>query len=67
MNAVIPALTRSESGYENDRHSDYYAAIHDANEALEDALQAIREETSAGRITPAEAATERAGLAWSAT
>jgi hypothetical protein len=36
--------------------------MRDAREALEDALAAIRAETTAGRVTPAEAATERAGL-----
>lgn len=47
---------------QNDRHSAYYAAMREASEALEDALAAIRAETTAGRVTPAEAARERAGL-----
>ncbi len=46
----------------SDRHSAYYDAMRDADEALEDALAAIRAETAAGRVTPAEAAAERAGL-----
>lgn len=33
-----------------------------AADDLDDALAAIRAETTAGRVTPAEAATERAGL-----
>jgi hypothetical protein len=45
-----------------DRHSAYYDAIRDADEALEDALSHVRAEQDARRITPAEAATERVGL-----
>jgi hypothetical protein len=40
----------------------YYDAMRDADEALQDALAAIRAETTAGRVTPAEAAAERCGL-----
>ncbi len=40
----------------------YYAALGDEQDALDDALAAIRAETAAGRVTPAEAAAERAGL-----
>ena len=40
----------------------YFAAMREADEALQDALAAIRAETDAGRITPAEAAAERVGL-----
>ncbi len=46
----------------NDRHAAIIAAMHDADEALDDALAAIRAEQDAGRITPAEAAAERVGL-----
>jgi hypothetical protein len=45
-----------------DRHSAYYDAMHDADEALADALSHVRAEENAHRITPAEAATERVGL-----
>jgi hypothetical protein len=40
----------------------YFAALDDEQEALDDALAAIRAEQAAGRITVAEAAAERAGL-----
>jgi len=40
----------------------YFAALGDEQEALDDALAAIRDEQQAGRITAAEAAAERAGL-----
>ena len=40
----------------------YFAALGDEQEALDDALAAIRAEQQAGRITVAEAAAERAGL-----
>jgi hypothetical protein len=46
----------------SDRHSAYYDAMRDADEALEDALSHVRAEQDAHRITPAEAATERVGL-----
>ena len=46
----------------NDRHSAYYDAMRDADEALDDALAAVRAEEDAHRITPAEAAVERVGL-----
>lgn len=46
----------------SDRHSAYFGAMRDADEALDDALAAVRAEEDAGRITPAEAATERVGL-----
>lgn len=36
--------------------------MRDADEALEDALAAVRAEEDEHRITPAEAATERVGL-----
>ena len=45
-----------------DPHCAYYEAVSDADDALEDALAAIRAETTAGRVTPAEAAAERCGL-----
>jgi hypothetical protein len=37
----------------------YFDAMRDADEAVDDALRAIRAEEAEGRITPAEAATER--------
>lgn len=40
----------------------YADALTQAADDLEDALAAIRAETTAGRVTPAAAATERAGL-----
>jgi hypothetical protein len=40
----------------------YYQAMRDADEALDDALAAVRAEEDAHRITPAEAAAERVGL-----
>jgi hypothetical protein len=40
----------------------YFAALADEQNALDDALAAIRDEQTAGRITPAEAAAEREGL-----
>jgi hypothetical protein len=40
----------------------YAAALAAAADDLEDALAAIRAETTAGRVTPAEAAAERCGL-----
>jgi hypothetical protein len=40
----------------------YFAAMHDTDAAVDDALAAIRAEEDAGRITPAEAAAERVGL-----
>lgn len=46
----------------SDRHSAYYEAIRDADDALADALSHVRAEEDAHRITPAEAATERVGL-----
>jgi hypothetical protein len=46
----------------NDGTSAYYDAMRDADEALDDALAAVRAEEDAHRITPAEAATERVGL-----
>ena len=46
----------------DDRHSAYFEAMHDADEALADALSAIRAEEDAHRITPAEAAAERVEL-----
>jgi hypothetical protein len=42
--------------------SAYDGALRQAAEDLEDALAAIRAETAAGRVTPPQAATERAGL-----
>jgi len=44
------------------RSSAYAAALAGAADDLDDALLAIREETRAGRVSPAEAASERAGL-----
>ncbi len=46
----------------SDRHTTYYDAMRDADEALEDALGHVRAEEDAHRITPAEAAAERVGL-----
>jgi hypothetical protein len=46
----------------SDRHSAYYDAMRDADEALDDALTAVRAEEDAGRITPVDAAAERVGL-----
>jgi hypothetical protein len=46
----------------SDRHSAYYDAMHDADEALADALSHVRAEEDAHRITTAEAAVERVGL-----
>jgi hypothetical protein len=40
----------------------YYQAMRGADEALDDALAAVRAEEDAHRITPAEAAAERVGL-----
>ena len=40
----------------------YFAALKDEQNALDDALAAIRDEQTAGRISPAEAAAEREGL-----
>ena len=40
------------------RHS-YFDAMKDADDAVDDALAAIRAEEAEGRITPVEAATER--------
>ena len=39
-----------------------YDAMRDADEALDDALAAIRAEQDAGRLSPAEAAAERCEL-----
>ena len=46
----------------NDPTSPYHQAINDAQDALDDALAAIRAETTAGRVTPEQAAAERCGL-----
>jgi hypothetical protein len=43
-------------------NSAYYDAMREADEALEEALAAIRAEEDAHRITPAEAAAERVGV-----
>ena len=43
-------------------HAAYFDAMRAADEALDDALAAVRAEEDAGRITPAEAAAERVGL-----
>lgn len=40
----------------------YCEALCEAADDLDDALAAIRAETTAGRVTPAEAAAERCGL-----
>jgi hypothetical protein len=40
----------------------YYQAMRDADEALDDALAAVRAEEAEHRITPQEAAAERCGL-----
>ncbi len=44
------------------RSAAYYVAMRDADEALDDALAAVRAEQDAGTITQAEAAAERCGL-----
>lgn len=46
----------------NDHHSAYFAAMRDLDEAIDDALAAIRAEQDEHRITPAEAAAERCQL-----
>jgi len=46
----------------SDRHSAYFDLMRDADEALEDALGAVRAEEDEHRITPAEAAAERVTL-----
>ena len=46
----------------SDRHSAYYEAIRDADDALADALAHVRAEEDAHRITPLEACAERVGL-----
>ena len=40
----------------------YFAALDDEQEALDDALAAIRDERDEGRVTPREAAAERVTL-----
>ena len=45
-----------------DRHSAYFDAMREADEALDDALAAVRAEEDEHRITPAEAAAERCTL-----
>lgn len=44
-----------------DTHS-YFDAMRGADEALDDALAAVRAEEDAGRLAPADAAAERIGL-----
>ena len=46
----------------SDRHSTYYDAMREADDALADALSHVRAEEDAHRITTAEAAAERVGL-----
>jgi hypothetical protein len=46
----------------SDRHSAYYEAIRDTDDALADALSHVRAEEDAHRITPLEACAERVGL-----
>jgi acyl-CoA reductase-like NAD-dependent aldehyde dehydrogenase len=43
-------------------HRDYFAALADAGEALDDAMAAVREEQDAGRVTQLEACLERCDL-----
>jgi hypothetical protein len=43
-------------------HERYFAALRDEQDALDDALAAIRDEQAAGRLTPAAAAAEREQL-----
>jgi hypothetical protein len=50
------------SNHPTDRHAAYFDAMREADEALDEALQAIRAEQDAGRLSPAEAAAERIGL-----
>jgi hypothetical protein len=40
----------------------YFAALHDEQDAFDDALAHIRDEQDAGRLTPAAAAAEREQL-----
>jgi hypothetical protein len=56
--AEVAQITPVEPG----NHSAYYDAMRDADLALDGALTAVRAEQDAGRITPAQAATERVGL-----
>ena len=42
-----------------DRHAAYFDAMREADEALDEALAAIRAEQDAGRIGPVQAAAER--------
>ncbi len=44
------------------RHTAYFDAMRAADETLDEALSHVRAEEDAGRVTPAEAATERVGL-----
>jgi hypothetical protein len=46
----------------DDRHSAYYSTVGKADADLDEALSHVRAEQDAGRITPAEAASERVEL-----
>jgi hypothetical protein len=46
----------------NNHHPSYFDQMRDADEALDDALAAVRAEQDAGRITELEAAAERIQL-----
>ena len=52
----------NDPGSTGDRHSAYFDAMRDADEALADALGHLRAEQLAGRLNPIQAATERVGL-----
>jgi hypothetical protein len=45
-----------------DRHAAYYDAVRDLDDAIQDALAAVRAEQDAGRISTAQAAAERVSL-----
>ncbi len=47
------------SDHPTDRHTAYFDAMREADQALDEALGHVRAEEDAGRITPAEAAAER--------
>ena len=46
----------------DDQHSTYYSVVGKADTDLDEALSHVRAEEDAGRITPAEAASERVEL-----
>ncbi len=63
MDEVLGTHTAMHDDPTSDRHSAYYDAMREADEALADALSHIRAEQDARRITAVEAAVdERVGL-----